>query len=1386
MAADATKPSYRLNRSLARLRGGDAPGALRDAHSVYAQHPSQDKARYRFASALLTLGEFQEVQHVLAAAPENEVTTAPDATEEEEEERELHGSRRDRKSDEVNPPNPYVTDDPHGNPGPYVTDPPHPDPHLHPPSSHPRPHVGNGNHPHPSHHQQPRAFRRTLRALTREEASLLHEAEAGLSRQARHRHVVQLLAHTRLARVWSDQRRLTARESMLRQWKLAMAAPGDWDVEDPEWRPLWSDRLRYAPYGSLPRSLRPPPPPTTTTVDADRFDAPRRRTKWATFIGLRRFVTRAAEIEAPRRACLRWADPGHISAWEQAVLYLLREQPRARVVVSEHGLGRISRLLTRDSSSSSSSSKSTSISTKTRVSRRHYPPGEFSASTPASIPGTRSTDHKHDVSDGSESGSLAGPDRTDPVPQEGVKDGREGVVVESGTRREKEKGEETEHVEPEWVFAFPANQAMYRAVKAFASHMDPKVLDRDTDDDDHEDEIAEMDERICLHRIVPRRLVGSCSVGGAPPSRAHLPLSMRLFDVPGTSVGNHPTGAGGRKERARGKEGGPVSWAEPVLPSRADALVVDLLDHIGIGAGLLVDLDWGSQHLCDPQGRVMPMRLRLQGVLVDISMTTAPGTEVLAEGRASPGDDDVSDDHDDEDQEGERETGAFDRGGAASYLPQLDISAMNVYHWYPGWERIDLYDHHGPPVVPLSAPFLVSDIDLQARADGQSRRSGPTANPKHEHQSRERDGDGDGDGEPGQEMVLEEVDIRRPCVYDDDADNDDDDQDQEDPDQDETWEESTQQSVTLIRDGTVRAVLLWWEAELAPDVWLASWEPHLHLQPNPKIIPVAKTVGQALSWCPPIQGQTGQCVSVHVQRSVTQLVVGVRRCPGVWQTAIDRPLVKSNLVPRWHWSMLHDEARNEAYKRAIRDAVWSYRAHHRASSRSGFGPPPKVDEIHGVDLGAGSGLLAMMMARAGVDLVTAIEQMEHMCQVAERCVLANGLAHRVHVVHKDIRACRAADDHISAAQKSSPPAAAARSATAVIPPDLARRASLCVFELFDCGLIGEGVLHALHAAKQHLLTPDATIIPCGAQVHAVLLEWGPTGSPEMAPFRWSSTQTYEEMNLDRVTETWRPLSRPFVVTDFDFTRSLRLVGEFASVESGSTTYGSDTLRTTQSNPDPNPRVPPPSSWSGNLAVPITSPGRVNAIAFWFDLFLNDNETIGSGPKCMDHILAAGKAGEKGQRQRTSSRDPRSASTSTSTSTHSRGTWHQAVFGLPTTRLLRSGEVVGVEARHDTYSFTFAVREPRGEEEEEEEEERRERALSAEKNEMKETTKESEGWIERERQVVSETGSAVAKAMAQNPLEYRRTALVGMTMAARPGRFGLTEADAGRFCARMLG
>ena len=153
--------------------------------------------------------------------------------------------------------------------------------------------------------------------------------------------------------------------------------------------------------------------------------------------------------------------------------------------------------------------------------------------------------------------------------------------------------------------------------------------------------------------------------------------------------------------------------------------------------------------------------------------------------------------------------------------------------------------------------------------------------------------------------------------------------------------------------------------------------------------------------------------------------------------------VIAGMVPQWHFAMVNDRRRNRVFERAIKKAV---------------GPNTRV-----LDIGTGTGLLAMMAARAGARHVTACETITPLAEVAERIVAANGLADRIDIVRG-----KSTDIEIGGAME--------------------RRANVLVAEIVDAGLLSEGVIESFAHARENLLTKDARIIPAAATVFAMPIE----------------------------------------------------------------------------------------------------------------------------------------------------------------------------------------------------------------------------------------------------------------------------------------------------------
>ena len=206
-------------------------------------------------------------------------------------------------------------------------------------------------------------------------------------------------------------------------------------------------------------------------------------------------------------------------------------------------------------------------------------------------------------------------------------------------------------------------------------------------------------------------------------------------------------------------------------------------------------------------------------------------------------------------------------------------------------------------------------------------------------------------------------------------------------------------------------------------------------------------------------------------------------------------VVSGQFVPMWHFSMLHDDERNQAYDRAIRHDTR---------------PGDLVFEI-----GTGAGLLAMMAARAGAQRVVTCEAVEALAQKAVEVIASNGLAAAIHVIAK-------------------------RSDQLRIPEDLPKRADLLVSEIVSTTLIGEGLLPSVEDAKARLLEPGARIIPRAAKILGRL-----AGSPALdkcmrvgniSGFDLGEFNEFSPLKVHGADAelTYTYFSEPFEIFEFDF------------------------------------------------------------------------------------------------------------------------------------------------------------------------------------------------------------------------------------------------------------
>ncbi|XP_057699598.1 protein arginine N-methyltransferase 9 [Corythoichthys intestinalis] len=278
------------------------------------------------------------------------------------------------------------------------------------------------------------------------------------------------------------------------------------------------------------------------------------------------------------------------------------------------------------------------------------------------------------------------------------------------------------------------------------------------------------------------------------------------------------------------------------------------------------------------------------------------------------------------------------------------------------------------------------------------------------------------------------------------------------------------------------------------------------------------------------------------------------------------------LVERWHFLMLNDHGRNRKYQQAIQKAV-----------RDGCATV--------LDIGTGTGILGMCAKKAGAAEVYACELSKTMYELACEVVAANGMDGGIKILHK-------------------------KSLEMEVPTDIPHRVSLVVTETVDAGLFGEGIIESLIHAWHHLLLPprkgdsrdsSATgrVIPAGATVYAMAVECleirrhnklcvSEVGGLSMAaaeqlrsPVSCSaeaddSMEPYTTERLSRLPGGYAALTEPLTVLRIDFNN----VEELEGLSS----------RPVQ-----------------RLRVPVVRDGELDALAVWFQLHLDEESSLSTGP-----------------------------------------------------------------------------------------------------------------------------------------------------------------------------
>jgi predicted RNA methylase len=249
--------------------------------------------------------------------------------------------------------------------------------------------------------------------------------------------------------------------------------------------------------------------------------------------------------------------------------------------------------------------------------------------------------------------------------------------------------------------------------------------------------------------------------------------------------------------------------------------------------------------------------------------------------------------------------------------------------------------------------------------------------------------------------------------------------------------------------------------------------------------------------------------------------------------------VAQKTVPRWHFSMLNDAERNNALITAIKQNVTA--------------------GATVLDIGTGSGLLAMAAVRAGAAKVIACEMNPLLAEIARQVVGANGMSQAITVIGKPSTDLR-------------------------IGEDLDAPVDVVMSEIVDCGLIGEGLLPSIRHAREHLLVPGGIMIPPAARLYGQLVH-------SESLVRLNQVSKADEFDLSLMNTVATRGHFPVRLNTWPH----HLVSEVAPVLEFDLEHG-----------DLAPGSRP-------VSLPVTADGEAHGLVVWFELDLGGGVTLSNSP-----------------------------------------------------------------------------------------------------------------------------------------------------------------------------
>jgi protein arginine N-methyltransferase 7 len=339
-------------------------------------------------------------------------------------------------------------------------------------------------------------------------------------------------------------------------------------------------------------------------------------------------------------------------------------------------------------------------------------------------------------------------------------------------------------------------------------------------------------------------------------------------------------------------------------------------------------------------------------------------------------------------------------------------------------------------------------------------------------------------------------------------------------------------SVPVTQTGRVQGIVTWLVIHIAEGIAVSN---------SPFLDPAVRSSYRmpVFQYFDPTAVEAGSSFELTVHFNLTKL----------WfETNPRASLIRSHMIPAWYFEMLHDGERNKRYKEAVEWVVKDWVAHN-----------PAAKQCTVVDVGSGLGLLSVYAAKAHEKaIVYAVESQNHLAETAKHIFADNGVSKQVRLVKRDAR-------HLTA-------------------KEIPQAADILLFEVFDAGLLGEGIIHFLEPLRNNVVAKNVRVMPLRAKIFAMVIELR-TNTVGSHMFEQVNSFRYrpEYFNVDLLQLEHKILSEPFEVFEFDFQHQYRR--EFVKI-------------------DPQSKF---------FDVEITEDGVASAVAFWWELQLTEDIVLCTGP-----------------------------------------------------------------------------------------------------------------------------------------------------------------------------